>query len=54
MLCDVANLILGAFLLLSPWIVGYSGQPAQNASSVAWSLRACRLLRWLPSPNGDG
>src|SRR5262245_53381053 len=30
-LCDVANLILGLFLLLSPWIVGYSGRPVQNA-----------------------
>src|SRR5262249_9206838 len=30
-LCDVANLILGAFLLLSPWIIIYSGRPAQNA-----------------------
>jgi hypothetical protein len=29
--CDVANLILGLFLLVSPWIVGYSGQPAGNA-----------------------
>lgn len=29
--CDVANVILGLFLLVSPWIVGYSGQPAQNA-----------------------
>jgi hypothetical protein len=30
-LCDVANLILGLFLALSPWIVDYSGRPAQNA-----------------------
>jgi hypothetical protein len=30
-LCDVANLLLGLFLALSPWIAGYSGQPAQNA-----------------------
>jgi hypothetical protein len=30
-LCDVANLILGLFLLASPWVVGYSGQPMQNA-----------------------
>jgi SPW repeat len=30
-LCDVANLILGLFLLVSPWVVGYSGQPMQNA-----------------------
>ena len=30
-LCDIANLVLGLFLLLSPWIVGYSGSPEQNA-----------------------
>ena len=30
-LCDVANLVLGLLLALSPWIAGYSGQPAQNA-----------------------
>jgi hypothetical protein len=30
-LCDVANLILGLFLLVSPWIFGYSGSPEQNA-----------------------
>ena len=29
--CDVANLILGLFLALSPWFVDYSGSPAQNA-----------------------
>jgi hypothetical protein len=30
-LCDVANLVLGLCLALSPWFVDYSGQPAQNA-----------------------
>jgi len=31
-LCDVANLILGAFLFFSPWIFGFeSGAPSQNA-----------------------
>jgi SPW repeat len=30
--CDVLNLILGAFLLISPWIVGFdSGVQTQNA-----------------------
>jgi uncharacterized membrane protein len=30
--CDVLNLILGAFLLVSPWIFGFaSGAPTQNA-----------------------
>jgi hypothetical protein len=31
-LCDVANLILGAILLFSPWIFGFdSGKVSQNA-----------------------
>jgi hypothetical protein len=31
-LCDVANLILGAILFLSPWIFGFdAGRPSQNA-----------------------
>ena len=31
-LCDVANLILGAILLVSPWTLGFSsGAPSQNA-----------------------
>ena len=31
-LCDVANLILGAILLVSPWIFRFSsGAPSQNA-----------------------
>lgn len=30
--CDVLNLILGAFLVVSPWIFGFaSGAPTQNA-----------------------
>lgn len=32
-LCDVANLILGAILFLSPWIVQY---PAGHATQNAW------------------
>lgn len=31
-LCDVANLILGAFLFLSPWIFGFGGTAAGNAN----------------------
>jgi hypothetical protein len=32
-LCDVANLILGAFLLFSPWIFGFdAGKITQNAT----------------------
>jgi len=31
-LCDVANLILGAFLFFSPWIFGFdAGRTSQNA-----------------------
>ena len=31
-LCDVANLILGAFLFVSPWIFGFgAGMTSQNA-----------------------
>ncbi|MGY8661448.1 SPW repeat protein [Bradyrhizobium sp. UFLA05-109] len=31
-LCDVANLILGAFLFVSPWIFGFdAGHASQNA-----------------------
>jgi SPW repeat-containing protein len=34
-LCDVANLVLGAFLFLSPWIFGFSGSTAaENANIV--------------------
>jgi hypothetical protein len=30
--CDVANLVLGAFLLVSPWILGFdAGTVSQNA-----------------------
>jgi hypothetical protein len=33
--CDVANLILGAFLFVSPWIFGFSGSTAaENANIV--------------------
>ena len=32
-LCDVANLILGAFLFFSPWIFGFGGtRAAENAN----------------------
>jgi hypothetical protein len=34
-LCDVANLILGAFLFVSPWIFGFGGsRAAENANIV--------------------
>ena len=33
--CDVANLILGAFLFVSPWIFGFAGTTAaENANIV--------------------
>ena len=31
-LCDVANLILGACLFVSPWIFGFAGAASQNAN----------------------
>jgi hypothetical protein len=33
--CDVANLILGAVLLISPWIFGFAAGPATENASVA-------------------
>jgi hypothetical protein len=34
-LCDVANLILGAFLFLSPWILGFGGSRAAENANIA-------------------
>lgn len=34
-LCDVANLILGAFLFFSPWIFGFGAGPASQNAYVA-------------------
>src|SRR5215510_12829255 len=35
-LCDVANLVLGAILFVSPWIYGFaSGAQSQNAFVIA-------------------
>ena len=34
-LCDVANLILGAILLASPWIFQFSGGPASTNALVS-------------------
>jgi hypothetical protein len=34
-LCDVANLILGAFLFFSPWIFGFDAGPASQNAYVA-------------------
>jgi|ERR1700746_3438344 SPW repeat len=33
--CDVANLILGAFLFLSPWIFGFGGTTAAENATIA-------------------
>jgi hypothetical protein len=33
--CDVANFILGAVLLVSPWIFGFGGGPASDNANVA-------------------
>ena len=38
-LCDVANLILGAFLFVSPWIFGFgAGMTSQNATVAKASI----------------
>jgi hypothetical protein len=34
-LCDVANLILGAFLFFSPWIFGFGGSTAAENANIA-------------------
>jgi hypothetical protein len=34
-LCDVANLVLGAFLFLSPWIFGFRGSTAAENANIA-------------------
>jgi hypothetical protein len=34
-LCDVANLILGAFLFCSPWILGFGGSRAAENANIA-------------------
>jgi SPW repeat-containing protein len=33
-LCDVANLILGAFLFFSPWIFGFGGTTAAENANI--------------------
>jgi hypothetical protein len=34
-LCDVANLILGAFLFASPWIFGFTGGGVSENANIA-------------------
>jgi hypothetical protein len=34
-LCDVANLILGAFLFVSPWIFGFDARTASDSVYIA-------------------
>jgi hypothetical protein len=34
-ICDVANLVLGAFLFLSPWIFGFEGGNASKNAHIA-------------------
>jgi len=43
-LCDVANLILGAFLFVSPWILGYANSTAaENAHIVGVVIAALAI-----------
>jgi hypothetical protein len=41
--CDVANLILGAFLFLSPWIFGFGGAAAENANIAGIVIAALAI-----------
>jgi hypothetical protein len=41
--CDVANLILGAFLFLSPWIFGLGGTAAENANIAGIVIAALAI-----------
>ena len=41
--CDVANLILGAFLFLSPWIFGFGGTAAENANIAGIVIAALAI-----------
>ena len=34
-LCDAANLILGAFLLISPWVFGFGAEGASENAYIA-------------------
>ena len=46
-LCDVANLILGAFLFVSPWIFGFdAGRASENAiiAGIAIAVLAIAAL----------
>jgi len=43
-LCDAANLILGAFLFISPWIFGYGGtRAAENANITGIAIVALAI-----------
>lgn len=39
-LCDAANLILGAFLFISPWIFGFGGSRAAENANITGILIA--------------
>jgi hypothetical protein len=43
-LCDIANLVLGAFLFFSPWIFGFAaGAPWTNAALAMFAIWEKRL-----------
>jgi SPW repeat-containing protein len=56
-LCDVANLILGAFLFVSPWIFGFgAGLTSQKTSTTAMTVHVViglSLRRSLRSSSGS-
>jgi len=35
---DAVNAILGAWLILSPWVIGYQGEPAAMANAIIIGL----------------
>ena len=42
--CDVANLILGAFLFLSPWIFGFGGTTAAENANITGVIIAALAI----------
>ena len=52
-LCDVANLILGAFLFFSPWVLGFQGTTAMTVHVlIGIAVAALAAIEiWLTTQN---